>query len=119
MRKNGGKLVIVNLQKTPLDNIANLIIHARIQTVMKMLMEKLEVPIPEFVVERGINVWMENSGQIKAQGTTMCATNFENFKTFNATYNKDAKDQVLKFSFFNHYRENTISVNIPTEFLMN
>jgi len=93
-----------------------MIIHARIQTVMKMLMEKLEIPIPEFVVERGFNISKSKSDQIKAQGTTMEGTDFENFKIFGAKYNKQASVQVLKFGFFNHYRENQISINIPTEF---
>ena len=34
MTFNGGKFVIINLQKTPIDDFAELIIHARIQTVM-------------------------------------------------------------------------------------
>lgn len=45
MVENGGKLVIVNLQKTPLDNMAALVIHARIQNVMGLLMEKLNMKI--------------------------------------------------------------------------
>ena len=52
----GGKLVIVNLQKTSLDLKAELVIHARIQTVMTMLMEKLGRKIPAFKLERWIQV---------------------------------------------------------------
>ena len=36
-----GKLVIVNLQKTPLDNCAMMNIHAKIDDVMELLMMKL------------------------------------------------------------------------------
>ena len=46
MTWNGGKFVVVNLQKTPIDDFAEIVIHARIQTVMTKLMEKLEMPIP-------------------------------------------------------------------------
>jgi mono-ADP-ribosyltransferase sirtuin 6 len=41
MTWNGGKYVIVNLQKTPLDEMADMVIHGRIQTVMAKVMEKL------------------------------------------------------------------------------
>ena len=42
MTKNaGGKVVIINLQKTPVDEICDLVIHERIDVVMKLLMSKL------------------------------------------------------------------------------
>lgn len=44
--ENGGKYIIVNLQKTPLDGDAHMVIHCRIQTVMKKLMERLGIEIP-------------------------------------------------------------------------
>lgn len=43
--ENGGKLVIVNLQKTPYTSQA-LQIYARIDDVMNMLMEKLNMAVP-------------------------------------------------------------------------
>lgn len=43
-----GKLVIVNLQSTPLDSNAHLRIGAKIDEVMIPLMERLEIPIPTF-----------------------------------------------------------------------
>ena len=46
--ENGGKYVIINLQKTPADDEAALVIHGHIDKVITMLMEKLRVPIPEF-----------------------------------------------------------------------
>ena len=57
----GGKLVIVNLQKTLLDPMANIIIHARIQTVFTKLMEKLEIPIPKFKLIKWAKVSLKNS----------------------------------------------------------
>ena len=38
---NGGNLVIINLQKTPLDHCATLRIHAKCDDVMVLLMQKL------------------------------------------------------------------------------
>eukprot|EP01137_Pigoraptor_chileana_P014041 Opistho-2@68217 len=54
--RNGGKLVIVNLQQTPLDARADLVIHAFTDTVMQMLMVRLGQAIPPFVLERRCRV---------------------------------------------------------------
>lgn len=43
---NGGKLVIVNLQKTPHHPYAALAIHAKIDEMFEILMKKLEMKIP-------------------------------------------------------------------------
>lgn len=53
--KNKGKLVIVNLQATPLDKFA-LNIHAMIDGVMILLMEKLKVEIPPFKLNRYLSI---------------------------------------------------------------
>ena len=47
-----GDLVIVNLQKTPLDDICCLKINAFIDTVLEKVMAKLNLEIPEFTVPR-------------------------------------------------------------------
>jgi NAD-dependent SIR2 family protein deacetylase len=46
--EHGGQLVIINLQKTPLDKMAKLVIHAKIDDVVEILMEKLKLGIPKF-----------------------------------------------------------------------
>ena len=46
--ERGGKLVIVNLQKTPLDSYAALVIHGKCDEVMAKVMQKLQIPIPEW-----------------------------------------------------------------------
>lgn len=46
--KTGGKLVIVNLQKTPKDKKASLVIHARCDEVMQQLMSRMQLPIPSY-----------------------------------------------------------------------
>lgn len=56
MTSNGGKLVLVNLQKTPIDPFAEFVIHARIQTVMVKVMERLDIPIPAFKLDRWAEV---------------------------------------------------------------
>jgi NAD-dependent SIR2 family protein deacetylase len=44
-----GSLAIVNLQSTPHDNEATVRVHGRCDRVMKELMRRLQVPIPDFV----------------------------------------------------------------------
>jgi len=46
-KKNGGKIVIINLQKTSLDSLADLIIHERCDRVMKHILEKLNLHFDE------------------------------------------------------------------------
>ena len=43
-----GKVVIVNIQTTPLDQLADLRIFAKADTVMELVMEELGLTIPEF-----------------------------------------------------------------------
>ena len=51
-----GKLVIVNLQKTPLDDRAALKINAFCDTVIQMLMQQLDLPIPPFKLIRRLRI---------------------------------------------------------------
>ena len=50
--KGGKRLVIVNLQATPLDRFCKLRIFAKCDEVSKMLMSKLGLEIPEFRLRR-------------------------------------------------------------------
>ncbi|GAB1605076.1 NAD-dependent protein deacetylase sirtuin-6-like [Argonauta hians] len=47
-KKNGGKLVIVNLQPTPLDRFCDLRINAYVDRVMQGVCQLLDVNIPEY-----------------------------------------------------------------------
>jgi len=49
---NGGKMVIVNLQVTPYDNKANIIIRDKTDKVMQMLCKELGVDIPDYKMEQ-------------------------------------------------------------------
>ena len=46
---SGGKLVIINLQKTPKDKKADLIIHAKCDDIMQHLMTRLKIPVPVYI----------------------------------------------------------------------
>ncbi len=54
--ERGKKLVIVNLQATPLDKVAALRINGDCDTVMTKLMGKLGLEIPPFILQRYVRV---------------------------------------------------------------
>ncbi|GLI63761.1 hypothetical protein VaNZ11_006835, partial [Volvox africanus] len=55
-RDEGGKMVIVNLQKTPKDRKANLIIRSRVDLVMALLMQELGLQVPPYIRTEGLVV---------------------------------------------------------------
>lgn len=59
---NGGRLVIVNLQTTPLDNLATLVIHAKCDDVMTLLMQKLSYQIPAWQIKKRLEVSLIEEG---------------------------------------------------------
>ena len=54
--ERGQKLIIGNLQLTPMANLASMNIHALCDKIMIKLMEKLEIPIPEWELHRRIRI---------------------------------------------------------------
>jgi hypothetical protein len=58
--KAGGKLVIVNLQHTPLDEHAHLRIYAKTDDVLRLVMKKLSMTIPPFILLRQLRVREEH-----------------------------------------------------------
>ena len=58
----GGKLVIVNIQKTPLDRSAALVIHAMCDTVAAGLAERLGLTVPPFRLRRRVRVCFKPDG---------------------------------------------------------
>ncbi len=63
--KRKQKLVIGNLQRTPLYSMANMNIHAFSDTIMQGLMERLDLPIPTWIVRRRVRVTRENTSDEK------------------------------------------------------
>ncbi|KAK4125858.1 DHS-like NAD/FAD-binding domain-containing protein [Parathielavia appendiculata] len=55
----GAKLVICNLQATPLDTMADLRVHAKTDELMVRVMRELELEIPAFSLERRLAVTVE------------------------------------------------------------
>jgi mono-ADP-ribosyltransferase sirtuin 6 len=60
-RRQGAKLVICNLQATPLDGEAGLRVHAKTDELMVRVMRELGVEIPRFVLRRRLAVTVERA----------------------------------------------------------
>ncbi|KAL3132439.1 hypothetical protein ABBQ32_008995 [Trebouxia sp. C0010 RCD-2024] len=54
--KAGGKLVIINLQKTPKDSKADLVIHAKCDEIMQQVMAQLRIPLPAYTRQDAVCV---------------------------------------------------------------
>lgn len=57
------RLVIVNLQATPLDNLAALRVNAKCDDFTKLLMEKLKLEIPQFRLQRRLLLKTASKGR--------------------------------------------------------
>lgn len=55
---NGGNLVLINLQKTPIDHLATLVINGKCDDVMRKLMEKLGYELPTWQMKKRLQVSM-------------------------------------------------------------
>lgn len=61
-RKRKSQLVICNLQETPLDYLSELRIHSKTDDLMIRVMNKLNIPIPAFVLLRRLVVELITTG---------------------------------------------------------
>eukprot|EP01061_Rhynchopus_euleeides_P027172 TRINITY_DN44256_c0_g1_i1.p1 TRINITY_DN44256_c0_g1~~TRINITY_DN44256_c0_g1_i1.p1 ORF type:complete len:534 (+),score=211.02 TRINITY_DN44256_c0_g1_i1:78-1679(+) len=66
--KAGNKLVIVNMQRTPLDDRADLLIRTPINAVMERVMSGLGLRPPPFTLRRRIATWLDSDGHLKVNG---------------------------------------------------
>ena len=77
---------MINLQKTPVDNICDLIIHEKIDKVMKLLMEKLQMPIPEYRRSYRLKVSLsDNERTVNLTGVDANGDCYTLFKSLNIT----------------------------------
>ena len=77
--EKGGRLVIVNLQKTPMSPLG-LHIHAKIDDVMVLLMKKLSIAIPKFQLKRYCKMSMDGD-KLKVQGIDKSGSPFTTFNS--------------------------------------
>ena len=82
---NGGKVVIVNLQKTPMDNVAAMVVHSEIEPFMQLVMDELCIEIKKCTLKRWFNVQIEESQNgletLKVNGISEDGSPYDMFKS--------------------------------------
>lgn len=68
-QRRGAKFAICNLQKTPLDQLSDLRIYSSTDNLMIRVMEKLDIPIPPFILCRRLVAELETKGDERHQLT--------------------------------------------------
>lgn len=75
-QKRGSNLAICNLQKTPLDQLSDLRIYSKTDDFMIRVMEKLNIPIPPFILHRRLVVKLETK-EDKRHQLTVCGVDVD------------------------------------------
>ncbi|KAL4510633.1 hypothetical protein ABPG72_004787 [Tetrahymena utriculariae] len=126
--QNGNKLVVVNLQKTPLDNLCALRIYAMIDNVMVLLMKKLGLEIPEFILQRTIVIKKTNQNTINVFSEDKDGCPYDIFKQIVLDQGKKQPFEIqvkapyifsitnpqfaIKLGFFEHYKEGPFRLDL-------
>jgi mono-ADP-ribosyltransferase sirtuin 6 len=63
-RNKKARLVICNLQSTPLDQLSDLRVFSKTDDLMIRVMEKLQIPIPPFILRRRLTIKVETDNEI-------------------------------------------------------
>ena len=95
--RNGQRVVICNLQKTPLNDHCALEIHAKIDDVMMGVMQRLGLEIPQFNINRRLAVDVTEN-KVSFQGLDVARDTPYSFLRqidFNLMQNSDGKDKVI------------------------
>lgn len=127
--RRGGKLVIVNLQRTPLDDRAHLRIFARTDDVMRQVMTKLAMQIPPFLLRRQLLVKQEATSRgklVTLSGISDDGLPVTFIKTLAVRDHRiegepyqialkggDAAELPLRLEFFGHYNEPVLPLTVP------
>ena len=73
---------MINLQKTPADPVCDLIIREQVDKVIKMVMAKLEIPIPDFRRNYRLKITVsEDKKSLKFTGVDSNGACYTIFKT--------------------------------------
>ena len=90
--RRGGKLVICNLQKTPIDHLSDLRIHSEADILMTRVMEKLNLIIPKFILHRRLLIKVASTGvekyRLTALGVDVDGTPITFLKSVKLDYNR-------------------------------
>lgn len=91
-----GKLIIVNLQATPLDKYAYMRINGLCDDVMKRLAAKLELKVRDFILKRLIDFRISQGEDLYFRGIDLRGVPFTFFKAVSAKIGKNGKSLPLK-----------------------
>jgi len=117
-----GRLVICNLQNTPYDSVASLKINARTDDLMKLVIEKLGLDIPKFILSRRLCV--ERTGDkvlfqtFDFDGTLSSVfseviINHHRLTSEPFVYNNSSSTPLdVTFKFFGHYNEPNLDIKL-------
>jgi NAD-dependent SIR2 family protein deacetylase len=135
VKKRGGKLIICNLQKTPLHGMADVNVHALCDEFMTKLMAELQVDIPVFKLHRRVRIAV--SDKTGKQEMSVCGMDphddspysfikgivassephgkvFESAKEpFTFDLPKGNSSVKLQLYFHGHYNEPSLHLNVP------
>ena len=131
--QRGGNLVIINLQKTPIDKHANMIIHGKCDEVMRLVMKKLNYQIPKWQMTRKLRI-TDNKNEVVFAGVDTNGAPYDFIKGISVTglnkqasaftnkggpvkvkYDGKAKSAHLKISFYGKRQEKDIQFKIDME----
>ena len=90
-KKKGAKLAICNLQETDLDGLSDIRVYSKTDDLMEKVMQKLDIPIPPFVLHRRLLVELETKEgrrQISVRGVDVDGTPFEVLRSVKLEYNR-------------------------------
>ena len=124
----------MNLQKTPLNHLASLVIFAKMEDVFDILMKKLKIGIPEFTLNRWAKVQLEESKSGKevltVHGMDANGGPFDLFKKakiegklgFRSALNEEQMQSKTKYTISltpqGHYGEKDLHLTIPRSLLL-
>lgn len=99
--ERGKRLVIINLQKTPLDDIAALRINGECDKVMRLVMEKLGIDVPAFALKRRVRLSKTTGDKprLLVQGLDSTGKPYTLFKKVTMIQGKDTVSAVSNFKF--------------------
>ncbi|CAF3374694.1 unnamed protein product [Rotaria sp. Silwood1] len=122
--KRKKKLIIGNLQRTPLYNRATLNIHAFSDTIMQGLMERLNIPIPPWILRRHVLVTCQNDSDKHKSTITIEGRDPDNseipftlFKSIQMAIGDRAKEDLTREPFvFEVSNKNVHSITVRLNF---
>ena len=129
-RNKKAKLVICNLQTTPIDELSSVRVFSKTDDLMVRVMEKLQIPIPSFILRRRLAVEVETvngTPQLKIGGVDEDGTPVTYLQSIKLEGNRrvlktepfifsfrdglePGTDLKLDLEFMGHYREPNLEI---------